>query len=135
MSMKLSHKTAFRFYEFSWRIALPWLKLNQRLAEGYHQRALKGELPGGADLWIQAASVGESFLALEILKTLQPKEPIQILLTSNTHQGIDIFNQTLPPLMSDKNQIQTAVRYFPFDKPSIMAAAVAAIRPKLKVLL
>ena len=103
MSMKLSHKTAFRFYDFSWRIALPWLKLNHRLAEGYHQRALKDELPGGADIWIQAASVGESYLALEILKTLQPKQPIQILLTSNTHQGIDIFNQALPELIKKKS--------------------------------
>ncbi len=135
MSMKLSHKTAFRFYDFSWRIALPWLKLNHRLAEGYHQRALKDELPGGADIWIQAASVGESYLALEILKTLQPKQPIQILLTSNTRQGIDILNQALPELISGQNQIQTAVRYFPFDKPSIMAAAIAAIQPKLMVLL
>jgi 3-deoxy-D-manno-octulosonic-acid transferase len=135
ISMKLSHKTAFRFYDFSWRIALPWLKLNHRLAEGYHQRALKDELPGGADLWIQAASVGESFLALEILKALKPKQPIQILLTANTQQGIDIFNQALPELISPKNHIQTAVRYFPFDKPSIMAAAVAGIRPKLMVLL
>jgi 3-deoxy-D-manno-octulosonic-acid transferase len=135
MSTKLFHKIAFGFYDFSWRIALPWLKLNHRLAEGYHQRALKDKLPGVADLWIQAASVGESFLALEILKTLQVKQPIQILLTSNTQQGIDIFNQRLPELISDKNQVQTAVRYFPFDKPSIMAAAVAGIRPKLMVLL
>ena len=135
MSMKLSHKTAFRFYDFSWRIALPWLKLNHRLAEGYYQRALKDKLPGVADLWIQAASVGESFLALEILKTLQVEQPIQILLTSNTRQGIDILNQALPELISGQNQIQTAVRYFPFDKPSIMAAAIAAIQPKLMVLL
>ena len=133
--MNLLHKTAFGFYDFCWRIALPWLKLNHRLAQGYHQRALKDGLPGVADLWIQAASVGESFLALEILKTLQAEQPIQILLTSNTRQGIDIFDQALPELISDENQIQTAVRYFPFDKPSIMAAAVAGIRPKLVVLL
>jgi 3-deoxy-D-manno-octulosonic-acid transferase len=135
MSMNLFHKTAFGLYDFSWRIALPWLKLNHRLAEGYHQRALKDKLPGVADLWIQASSVGESFLALEILKTLQAEKPIQILLTSNTRQGIDILNQAVPELISDRNQIQTAVSYFPFDKPSIMAAAVAGIRPKLMVLL
>jgi 3-deoxy-D-manno-octulosonic-acid transferase len=135
MSMNRFHKTAFGFYDFSWRIALPWLKLNHRLAEGYHQRALKDKLPGVADLWIQAASVGESFLALEILKTLQAEQPIRILLTSNTRQGIDILDQALPELIHAKNQIQTAVRYFPFDRPSIMAAAVAGIRPKLMVLL
>jgi 3-deoxy-D-manno-octulosonic-acid transferase len=133
--MNLLHKTAFGFYGLSWRIALPWLKWNHRLAEGYHQRALKDKLPGVADLWIQAASVGESFLALEIINNLQVDQPIQILLTANTRQGIDIFNQTLPELIKDKNQIRTVVRYFPFDKPSIMAAAIAAIRPKLMVLL
>ncbi len=133
--MNLLHKTAFGFYDLSWRIALPWLKLKHRLAEGYGQRALKGEAPGAADLWIQAASVGESFLALEILKNLQVQQPIKILLTSNTHQGIDILDQNLPEIVSDRNQIQTAVRYFPFDKPSIMAAAVSGIRPKLMVLL
>ena len=135
MSMNLFHKTAFGFYDFSWRIALPWLKLNHRLLEGYHQRALKDKVPGVADLWIQAASVGESFLALEILKTLQAEQPIQILLTSNTRQGIGVLDQALPELMRDRYQIQATVRYFPFDKPSIMAAAVAGIRPKLMVLL
>jgi 3-deoxy-D-manno-octulosonic-acid transferase len=135
MSMTLIHKSAFALYNLSWSVALPWLRLNHRLAEGYHQRALKDKLPGVADLWIQAASAGESFLALEILKTLQVEQPIQILLTSNTRQGIDILNQALPDLIRDQNQIQTAVRYFPFDKPSIMAAAIAAIRPKVMVLL
>ena len=135
MLMNLFHRAAFGFYDFSWRIALPWLKLNHRLAEGYHERSLKDKLPAIADLWIQAASIGESFLALEIIKTLQVEQPIQILLTSNTRQGIDILNQALLGLNRDKNQIRTVVRYFPFDKPSIMAEAVAAIRPKLMVLL
>lgn len=135
MTLSLFQKTAFGCYGLSWRIALPWLKLNHRLAAGYRQRALKDRLPGVADLWIQAASVGESFLALEILKTLQVQQPIQILLTSNTRQGVEILNQALPELMRDRNQIQATVRYFPFDKPSIMAKAVAGIRPKLMVLL
>ena len=69
--MNLFHKAAFGFYDFSWRIALPWLKLNLRLAESYHQRALRDKFPGVADLWIQAASIGESFLALKIIKTLR----------------------------------------------------------------
>ena len=89
MSINFFHKTAFRFYDLSWRMAMPWLKLNRRLAEGYHQRELKDDLPDVADLWIQAASVGESFLALEILKTLRVKQPTRILLTSNTSQGVE----------------------------------------------
>jgi 3-deoxy-D-manno-octulosonic-acid transferase len=70
-----------------------------------------------------------------IIKTFETKEPIRILMTSNTRQGIEIFNQELPKLIPDKNQIQTAVRFFPFDKPSIMTRAVAGIQPKLMVLL
>jgi 3-deoxy-D-manno-octulosonic-acid transferase len=135
MSINLGHKTAFRFYNFSWGIALPWLRLHPRLSEGYRQRVLKGKLPGGADLWIQAASAGESYLALEILKILRVKQPIQVLLTSNTRQGIDILNHALPELGGDRNQIRPTVHYFPFDKPTIMTAAVARIRPKLVVLL
>lgn len=133
--MNLIQTAAFGFYNFCWGMALPWLRFYHRLAEGYHQRALKGGLPDLADLWIQAASVGESFLALEVLKTLKTKQSIRILLTSNTRQGIEIFNQELPKLISDQNRIQAAVRFFPFDKPSIMAQAVARIRPKLMVLL
>jgi len=135
MSMNRFHKTAFGFYDLSWRIALPWLKLNHRLAEGFHQRTLKDGLPDAADLWIQAASVGESFLALEILKTLRVEQPIRILLTAATRQGVDILNQALPGLIDARAQIQATVRYFPFDKPSIMAAAVAGIRPEVMVLL
>jgi 3-deoxy-D-manno-octulosonic-acid transferase len=129
------HKTAFGFYNFSWSVALLFLRLNPRLADGYQQRTLKDKLPGAADIWIQAASVGESFLALEILKTLRAKQPIQILLTANTRQGIDIFDQVLSQPNNDPDRIQTVARFFPFDKPSIMAKAVAAIRPKLMVLL
>jgi len=134
-SENMIQKIAFWFYNLIWSFALPGLRFHHRLAEGYHQRTLKDKLPDVADLWIQAASVGESFLALEILKKLQVKQPIQTLLTSNTRQGIDILNQVPAERISDPNQIQTVVRYFPFDKPSIMAAAVARIRPRLVVLL
>ncbi len=50
--MNLTHKTAFAFYNLSWSLALTWLRLNHRLAEGYHQRVLKDKLPGVSDLWI-----------------------------------------------------------------------------------
>jgi 3-deoxy-D-manno-octulosonic-acid transferase len=135
MPLNLLHKTAFEFYNFLWSAALPCLRWNQRLARGYHQRALKDKGPGVADLWIQAASVGESFLALEILKNLRVEQPIRILLTSNTHQGIGILDRELSRPIGKPDQIQTTVRYFPFDKPSIMAAAVAGIQPRLMVLL
>ena len=105
------------------------------MAEGYRQRTLKGNLPGTADIWIQAASVGESFLALEIVKSLETKQPIRYLLTSNTRQGIEILNRELREQTFVENRNRLFVRYFPFDKPSLMTTAVARIRPKLMVLL
>jgi 3-deoxy-D-manno-octulosonic-acid transferase len=128
-------KSAFALYNFGWQIAIPWLKKNDRLAEGYRQRILHGRPPQRADLWIQAASAGESYLASEVIKALRPKAPLRVLLTSNTRQGIDILNRTLLEISGGQNQIQIAVRYFPFDKPAIMHRAVGIIRPKVMVLL
>ena len=133
--MNRLHKIAFGLYDLGWRMALPWLKLNHRLAEGFSQRTLKEQLPGGADIWIQAASVGESLLAIEILKTIQTQRPVRILLTANTRQGVDILSQAVPDLIAARNKIQAVIRFFPFDQPSIMAAAVAAVQPTLMVLL
>ena len=70
MSHNLTSRIAFGLYNLLWSCALPWLRLNHRLAEGYQQRRLKPMLPA-ADIWIQAASVGESYLALEIIKALK----------------------------------------------------------------
>jgi len=135
MPENLLHKTAFGLYNFSWHFALPCLRWHRRLAEGYRQRALKGSLPGNADIWIQAASVGESFLALEIVKSLETRHPVRFLLTSNTSQGIEILSRELQQQIDDNNRDRPVVRYFPFDKPSLMATAVTRIRPKLMVLL
>ncbi len=113
---------------------MPWLRLNHRLAEGYQQRCLKKMLPA-ADIWIQAASVGESYLALEIIKTLKVTRAVKILVTSNTSQGIDILNRALADRGKTKEGIHISVGYFPFDKPALMRKAVAAIRPAAMVLL
>jgi len=106
MSIHLFHKTAFGFYNVSWSIALPWLRFHHRLAKGYKQRTLKGRLPAAADLWIQAASVGESWLALELIKTLGTRDPLRILLTSNTQRE---FKFSIGDWIS-KSQRQTGLR-------------------------
>ena len=130
----ITKKIAFGLYSLLWTCALPWLRLNHRLAEGYQQRCLS-QLPSAADIWIQAASVGESYLALEIIKVLKTDRPVKILVTANTSQGIDILNQALTDPGSTGEDIRVTVDYFPFDKPSLMRKAVAAIRPAAMVLL
>ena len=134
MSDNLIPKIAFGLYDLLWSCAVPWLRLNHRLAEGYQQRCLKKMLPP-ADIWIQAASVGESYLALEIIKTLKVTRAVKILVTSNTSQGIDILNRALADRGKTKDGIHISVGYFPFDKPAFMRKAVAAIRPTAMVLL
>jgi 3-deoxy-D-manno-octulosonic-acid transferase len=134
MSLNLSQKLAFRLYNLSWSCALPWLRRNHRLAEGFSQRTLKTGLPA-ADLWIQAASVGEAYLALELIRSLRTAKPLKILVTSNTRQGMEILTRSLSDQQSNYGRIQPQVGYFPFDKPAIMQTAVANIHPKVMVLL
>jgi len=134
MSDNLTPKIAFGLYNLLWSCVLPWLRLNHRLTEGYQQRRLKKMLPT-ADIWIQAASVGESYLALEIIKALKVTRAVKILITSNTSQGIDILNLALADRGKIKKANHVSVGYFPFDKPALMRKAVGAIRPAVMVLL
>ena len=132
------HKSAIKvflcFYDLVWKILLPVLRLNHRLAEGYEQRILKKKLYE-ADLWIQAASVGESYLAYEILKNLRLSYPIKVIITTNTHQGLEILKRSIINIIKEHRKISVSLAYFPFDKPSIMKKAVNQVCPKIMVLL
>jgi 3-deoxy-D-manno-octulosonic-acid transferase len=134
MLNRLSIKAAFRLYNIGWNIAIPALRLNKRLAEGFKQRTLREKLPQ-ADMWIQAASVGEAFLAQELLDNFKPSNPTRILLTSNTSQGIKILEQAVSEIKTNNRGLTAFTAYFPFDKPTIMAQAVRDISPKIMVLL
>ncbi len=120
-------------YDLFWWFALPVLRLNKRLSEGFKERtSIKQDAP--SDLWIQAASVGESNLAVTIINNLSPPHPVRVMLTSGTDQGVELLKHyTKNILCNDK--IITDVAYFPFDKPAIMEQAVNVIRPRVMVLL
>ena len=113
---------------------IPRLRFNKRLADGYKQRILKKKLPK-AELWIQAASVGESYLAVELIKNLKPEFPTRILVTTNTKQGLEILERSIIDILKERKGINVSVAYFPFDKPSIMKKAANQVRPKIMVLL
>ena len=115
-------------------MSVPALRFNKRLAEGFNQRTLREKLPE-ADIWIQAASVGEAFLAKELLDNFKPSNPTRILVTSNTSQGIDILEQAVSEITPNNRGIAAFTAYFPFDKPTIMARAVSNVSPKIMVLL
>ncbi len=123
-----------RIYRLAWSIAIPFLRRNQRLQHGFSQRTLQ-ENPPVADLWIQAASVGEAFLAWEIIRKLDPPRPVRVLLTTYTSQGMEILEKVRTEALQHNGRLSVHTAFFPFDHPVLMARAVAAIRPKVVLLL
>lgn len=122
-------------YNLGWGLVIPALRLNRRLRAGCAQRVFQRHLPPAADIWLQAASVGESYLAWELLKHLLPGRPIQILATTNTSQGLEILQRAIDAVTPNSRGLSANAAYFPFDKPAIMQKAVGHIRPKLMILL
>ncbi|OQY11145.1 MAG: hypothetical protein B6I31_05480 [Desulfobacteraceae bacterium 4572_19] len=121
-----SIKATFLLYEFIWKAIIPLLK--------HKMRTLNYRFPK-ADIWIQVASVGESYLLYEILDNFHPKRPLVILLTSNTLQGLEILNQIALNYNLNHTNLNIKIAYFPFDKPSFMKKAVKQINPQLAVML
>ena len=98
---------------------------------------MKGVAAGPYDIWIQAASGGESILADMILNQLAaipsgPQKKLRILLTSGTKEGVD----TLSRAATGNNHILAiTVSYFPFDAPYLMKRAFTVFSPRLAVII
>lgn len=135
MNQSVMMKVVFFIYDLAWSLIVPLLRLNRRLADGYQQRCFRYPLPEPADVWIQAASVGESFLACELLKHWPIEGPMRILITTNTRQGKEILEKSIAKIGTEFPNIKASTAYFPFDKPAIMQRAVAHLRPRLMILL
>ena len=128
-------KAAFTIYSLLWRLSLPALSRNQRLAVGFENRLLKGPLKENAHIWIQAASAGEAYLAWELIKNLSRQHRLSVVLTTNTLQGKEILDKAVKDINSRNARVDAQVTYFPFDMPSVMEKAVCSIRPRVMVLL
>lgn len=133
-SNNLPQKAAFWLYNLCWGLAIPVLRFKLHSVEGFDQRVFKRK-KSAADLWIQAASAGESYLTWSLLKSLKPVHPIKVMVTSNTIQGIRILQRAIKNITPNDRGVRASVAYFPFDKPSIMEDAVRKIRPKIMVLI
>jgi 3-deoxy-D-manno-octulosonic-acid transferase len=127
-------RIVFLIYGWLWGLAIPFLRRNQRLRQGFDQRTLD-KLPAPAELWIQAASVGESFLAAELLKGLDPPAPLRILLTTCTSQGMEILEKCRRDAMEHNRRLIIDTAYLPFDRPALMEKALTAVAPWLMLLL
>ncbi len=137
MAPDASHRrfrAALFLYDLCWSGIIPLLRLNRRLKDGYDQRRLKSPLPP-ADLWIQAASGGEAYLAQTLLSRLSPARPLTVLITTNTIQGMEISKRIKKDGRIQKNRLNVCPAYFPFDRPGLMDRAVAQASPRLAVIL
>ncbi|MFK5953688.1 MAG: glycosyltransferase N-terminal domain-containing protein [Desulfobacterium sp.] len=120
-------------YGLAWKLALPWLKKNKRLRQGFHQRIAVDHLTP-ADIWIQAASAGEAYLACALIRAMVPHAPLTVLVTTTTIQGMELLKQGISSPDIDPH-VRVTLSFFPFDDPALMDAAVARICPHTMVLL
>lgn len=123
----------FKFYNMLWNLCLPFLQKNHRLNSSF-QKQKTSFYYSKADIWIQAASAGEAYLAVNIVKTLNPKKKTKVLITSTTSQGIDILKTKLTGQKRSKF-IDITIKWFPFDKPDFIKKTVKRIDPCIMVLL
>ncbi len=122
-----------KVYNIAWKLALPFLKKNQRLDAGFSYRTGWAHHTR-ADLWIQAASAGEASLAVNIIQALEPCAPVKILVTTTTAQGMEILESGLAGTQR-KNASDLCIQWFPFDAPFIIEKTVKAVAPRVMVLL
>jgi len=124
-------------YSLAWSLAMPFLRRSPRISLGWHQRTLREMVEGPFDLWIQAASGGESLLTNMLLACLGTQLPggkrLRILVTSGTKQGIDSLEKGRMALPAD-SLLDITIAYFPLDAPHLMQRAFAAFAPKLAII-
>ena len=124
-------KMAFGAYHGVWRIAIPFLRRNRRLAKGFNERVLANAIPAPADLWFHAASTGEAYLAADLAAAILQTKPYSILFTTQTEQGRLILEK----LATTHGEYPFQFRYLPLDYPPLMNRFVQAVNPKAAVLL
>ncbi len=144
-------------YGVLWRLLMPFLRRNRRLAEGWEERLVPADwlahVPWamrerrGCDLWLQAASGGEARLALAVLEAL-PERPTKrdarpgsedgawrVLMTTWTRQGRDMLERGASRICALRGDMLCAVRFAPLDEPDTALRALELAEPRVLALL
>ncbi len=130
MNQSLPIRLLFIGYQFLWLLLTPLLLCSPRLKEGGDERTLKKISFSKVDLWIHAASVGEAYIARQIVNNFPKEQKLDILITTNTSQGHEILVKEMHSL-----QQNVQIAYMVFDSPSLVRKAVQIADPKLLVLI
>lgn len=81
---------------------------------------------GGNQIWLHAASVGESIMLLPVIKKFLEHDPdVQIVVTSGTVTSADMLQDRLPP--------QAVHQYVPLDYPKAVNAFLDHWKPDLAI--
>ena len=131
---------ALKTYGLLWKAARPCLARHKRLKEGFAQRLVPEDWARPTDLWIQAASGGEAYLAWTLLrhlaKDLETGLPAPgMLLTTCTRQGYEVLSKAAHWLAGATGLPAPQVAFFPLDEPAIMRRALALAAPRAVLLL
>ena len=120
----------FTIYQLVWCCLTPFLVRFGRIKEGRAERTMQEVRFAKVDLWIHAASVGEAYLARQLVQCLGNERQLDILITTNTLQGRGILEKDY-----DKLSHHVTVSYMVFDNPSLVKKAVDIADPDLLVLI
>ncbi len=135
MAFFFTPRRLLSWYGLAWRLARPVLARHHRLARGFSERLVPEGWASPAQLWIQAASGGEAYLAWQLLRQLPPDAAESVLLTSCTVQGREVLGSAAAWCREHLPQLRVMVRFFPVDEPAIMQRALHQVNPKAVVLL
>ena len=131
---------ALKTYGLLWKAARPYLARHKRLKEGFGQRLVPADWARPAELWIQAASGGEAYLAWTLLRHLAKDlekglSAPGMLLTTCTRQGHEVLSKAAHWFAGATGQPAPQVAFFPLDEPRIMRRALALAAPRAVLLL
>jgi 3-deoxy-D-manno-octulosonic-acid transferase len=94
---------------------------------GIYDSKLKQALTNRHVLWIHAVSVGEVNLCTQIIRALEPRIPnLKIVVSTTTTTGMAELHKKLP--------LHVSKIYYPVDRRSHVARAMATIRPEAVLL-
>ena len=125
--ISMHHWALLMLYSLLWLIFLPFLLTIKRLTPVDNGRLGFGMPKGPYKIWIQAASLGEAKLAVNLVQELNSRGVTSILVTTNTRQGMELLEKKLGP--------NTGKAYFPFDIVCFMGLALLRVKPSCLVLL
>ena len=129
-----------RLYGWLWTLARPLLRRHKRLRDGFDWRLVPADWAGGiapVDVWFQAASGGEAYLAWSVAESLLAKTQGRqhLLFTTWTLQGLEVLQGMKLRLAEVYPEAKIRVVFFPLDSPTLMRRALEQARPRVVALL